>query len=398
MGLRDTIKEKAISAKDVTKNVYKRTKDRLFGPSRNNQFRRPSEDAPKPKKDSMMLQEKPIRQKLPVTEADTTATKSTLQMSRTGPPTNLDDISTSTTSPTESIQDRIARVKQGQMSNAEKQAFLESALTAGTSSRSRKPVVQGGLAPDASQILRQVSMGKVAKDAAVIHPTSAQDRQKKAFLDMVTNPNRFARYQSYQPTSAATRTIQTPAPPPTKEATEESDAPNNVDFVVEPVVVEPPAKVEDRPKDLGERLAQAALDETQQKQQAAQKKLDEGPSSEELQEELQEQARQLEEQQRQQKQQDYWAQRLAAEQSQVNEQNVREDPDLFVQTIADDEDYDDEPVVTETTSIKDAIQQNQAKRRSSGGKGFGKVDAKKQQQNERAKRFGIDMSKYQDEE
>jgi hypothetical protein len=110
----------------------------------------------------------------------------------------------------ESTQERINRVKSGKMTDKEKAAFLETALSAGTAAESRKPLRgpeeerkrRGVASPFPSDsILRNFARGKNATNGAGrddgASKNSADEQQKKrAYLDMVTSPDRFQRYKA----------------------------------------------------------------------------------------------------------------------------------------------------------------------------------------------------------
>jgi hypothetical protein len=106
----------------------------------------------------------------------------------------------------ESIQDKINRVKSGKMTEEEKRAFLATALSAGMSPESRKPLIEPkrdaksfSASPFPSDsILRNIVSGKVKQqtrdtDQASIRLDLNTDAKKKEYLDMVTDPDRFTR-------------------------------------------------------------------------------------------------------------------------------------------------------------------------------------------------------------
>ena len=105
----------------------------------------------------------------------------------------------------ESVQERINRVKSGKMTEFEKQAFLQTALTAGNTAESRKPLLDGTKEssekkkifaspfPTDSILRNFVSGGKQAVSAE--EKLLSSQKKKREYLDMVTNPNRFNRYR-----------------------------------------------------------------------------------------------------------------------------------------------------------------------------------------------------------
>ncbi|GKY94129.1 hypothetical protein MPSEU_000379000 [Mayamaea pseudoterrestris] len=135
----------------------------------------------------------------------------------------------------ESIQDKINRVKSGQMTEEEKRAFLATALSAGMTPESRKPLIQPKRMENSSaspfptdSILRNFVSGKVKQRKKDISLSSISldlntDAKKKEYIDMIMDPDRFSRRlknksnsSSYnipsKPTAPATATI--PSSPP----------------------------------------------------------------------------------------------------------------------------------------------------------------------------------------
>lgn len=110
----------------------------------------------------------------------------------------------------ESTQERINRVKSGKMTEKEKAAFLETALSAGTATESRKPLrgpeeerkKRGVASPFPSDsILRNFARGKNAtngagRDEGNSKNSADEQKKKRDYLDMVTSPDRFQRYKS----------------------------------------------------------------------------------------------------------------------------------------------------------------------------------------------------------
>jgi hypothetical protein len=110
----------------------------------------------------------------------------------------------------ESTQERINRVKSGKMTEKEKAAFLETALSAGTAAESRKPLrgpeeerkKRGVASPFPSDsILRNFARGKNAtngagRDEGNSKNSADEQKKKRDYLDMVTSPDRFQRYKA----------------------------------------------------------------------------------------------------------------------------------------------------------------------------------------------------------
>jgi hypothetical protein len=110
----------------------------------------------------------------------------------------------------ESTQERINRVKSGKMTEKEKAAFLETALSAGTTMESRKPLrgaeeegrKRGVASPFPSDsILRNFARGKNAtngagRDEGSSRNSADEQKKKRDYLDMVTSPDRFQRYKA----------------------------------------------------------------------------------------------------------------------------------------------------------------------------------------------------------
>jgi len=101
----------------------------------------------------------------------------------------------------ESVQERINRVKSGKMTENEKHAFLQSALSAGNTPESRKPF-KADTSDDRKKmfaspfpkdsILRAFARGG-KNDADIV---TASQKVKQDYVDMVTDPDRFHRYKA----------------------------------------------------------------------------------------------------------------------------------------------------------------------------------------------------------
>jgi hypothetical protein len=128
----------------------------------------------------------------------------------------------------ETTQERINRVKAGHMTEAEKKAFLRTALTAGNTPESRLPLVGDGDAATgpaagnngnakggsgkrffaspfpSDSILRNFARGS-AGPGSEVSPASDLDSQKKKreYLDMVTDPDRFKKKKTSLPKAPA---------------------------------------------------------------------------------------------------------------------------------------------------------------------------------------------------
>ena len=151
---------------------------------------------------------------------------------------------------TESIQDRINRVKSGRMTDEEKEAFLRSVLSTQSTPESRKPLrmavpsessstssVRKNASPFPSDsILREMASGngrnksqattKVERTKNIrteeVQRVSLQ-KQKREYLDMISDPNRFSHFGVINPMSKY------------RQGEEEQDDNNNT--LVDPQVV-----------------------------------------------------------------------------------------------------------------------------------------------------------------
>ncbi|CAB9502653.1 expressed unknown protein [Seminavis robusta] len=132
------------------------------------------------------------------------------------PATGEIDVESSKLGP-ETVQERISRIKRGDMSAAEKQAFLQSALSTGNTPESRLPMMgrsdantpQSASPFPTDSILRNMAMGN-KKDNGTNTSSGSKTRRdvpleiadsqskKRKYLDMVTDPHRFDNYQNLQ--------------------------------------------------------------------------------------------------------------------------------------------------------------------------------------------------------
>ena len=87
----------------------------------------------------------------------------------------------------ESVQERINRVKSGKMTDDEKQAFLRTALTAGATIEQRQPLI----APKKEEPKKPKKTNNTTPLILKTNPTDEARKQKQAYVDMVTNPDRF---------------------------------------------------------------------------------------------------------------------------------------------------------------------------------------------------------------
>jgi hypothetical protein len=121
---------------------------------------------------------------------------------------------TSATTYGETVRDRINRVKKGQMTEEEKAAFLDNALTSRNLQDAHRPRIRQQIpAPDTSSSSKSSPSSSRPRDAlwntvmgngspssgrtashANINLTSKGDSAKREYLDMVTNPDRFSSY------------------------------------------------------------------------------------------------------------------------------------------------------------------------------------------------------------
>jgi hypothetical protein len=142
----------------------------------------------------------PISQDLP------SANNNPPQVERTPPP----KVNNSPRKPypgAETAQDRINRVKQGKMTDEEKQRFLATTLKNVASSGARtsgepfrQPIPEGGPAPPRvtrssatpfpkDSMLREVVTGR--RDPKAENEWAMSNKKKREYFEMVTNPNRF---------------------------------------------------------------------------------------------------------------------------------------------------------------------------------------------------------------
>jgi len=110
----------------------------------------------------------------------------------------------------ETVQERIRRIKRGDMSADEKEAFLKSALSTGSTPESRLPMIRdrdnskkASASPfPTDSILRNMARGNkpVENSEEPCAATSEKDlnSRKQKYLDMVTDPNRFDTYKNVQ--------------------------------------------------------------------------------------------------------------------------------------------------------------------------------------------------------
>ncbi len=119
----------------------------------------------------------------------------------------------------ETVQEKINRVKAGKMTDEEKEAFLRTALLAGDTPLSRPPLLQKkGAAkddldaqrlrgkaspfPTDTIIRKSFSLGRggnnmtTPRDLAAFDSTLDTQKKKREYLDMVTNPDRFRTYKA----------------------------------------------------------------------------------------------------------------------------------------------------------------------------------------------------------
>ena len=108
----------------------------------------------------------------------------------------------------ETVQERIQRIKRGEMSSAEKEAFLKSVLSTGNTPATRLPLTSGSNGKSASaspfptdSILRNMAMGTKAGgsdkgEEPATTPAMDSQSKKRQYLDMVTDPTRFKTYST----------------------------------------------------------------------------------------------------------------------------------------------------------------------------------------------------------
>lgn len=219
------------------------------------------------------------------------------------------DVNVETLGP-ETVQQRIQRIKRGQMSADEKEAFLRSALSTGNTPESRLPMTRSSSSRDlASQkpspfptdsILRNMASG--GKPLSQEVPVSESQKKKQKYLDMVTDPNRFDKYKSSSKRSGS-------GSPPIRQ--EIPDVPEQkIEKVPSPVSSDAKAEQPSVPMDLGARLGVHAME--------AEKR------SAELRKQQEEKERQLEEQRRERERRLIEAQKQRQEEMNKREAEVIE--------------------------------------------------------------------------
>lgn len=153
--------------------------------------------------------------KLPMSPLDVPIRSAPLRM---GEDPQSKEINVNILDQTESVQERINRVKSGKMTQEEKQAFLKAALSTGNTPETRLPLRPPSVPKETDgkktraspfpedPILRSIAGGKDPAPAILskqLIDKAGGDSQKKKreYLDMVTDPHRFDVFRS-QPKSA----------------------------------------------------------------------------------------------------------------------------------------------------------------------------------------------------
>lgn len=177
----------------------------------------------------------------------------------------------------ESTQERINRVKSGLMTEAEKKAFLQTALTAGNTAESRRPLRDESAVLDSAgsskkrffaspfpsdSILRNFARG--GKNASDNVAELDMQKKKREYLDMVTSPDRFHVYRANPSGSPPSSPSKTPIPDlRSMELKTSQPASSPIDSV-------PPSAP--LPSDLGARLGVAAMASESLRQQQEQER------------------------------------------------------------------------------------------------------------------------------
>ena len=149
-----------------------------------------------------------VKIKIPEVQKKKKITNSRLKQQETAEPTSADTYG-------ETVRDRINRVKSGQMTDEEKAAFLNSALTRTPPGSNGPPIRQAIPSVNSSSPKRSSSASPFPKDAlwntlvsngkssssgnsstkyGNVNLTGNDDSAKREYLDMVTNPDRFKSY------------------------------------------------------------------------------------------------------------------------------------------------------------------------------------------------------------
>lgn len=132
---------------------------------------------------------------------------------RMGIDPSTNEVNVHTLQGVETIQERINRVKSGKMTDEEKRAFLQTALSAGNTPESRPPLRMSKQTPEevearkrstaspfpSDAILRNVARGNntKARDYAVLERAGLDNqKKKKEYYEMVTNPERYNLFKS----------------------------------------------------------------------------------------------------------------------------------------------------------------------------------------------------------
>jgi hypothetical protein len=212
---------------------------------------------------------------------------------------NSKEINVNMLDETESVQDRINRVKAGKMTPEEKEAFLRTALSTGNTPESRlplrKPVPIYEVNPNnetramaspfpEDPILRSIAGGKDPGPAALTRQfidKSGIDSQKKKreYLDMVTDPHRFDVFRT-QASDARTKSPlvsnEANATETQKELATAPEQPTSLDDSTDstppPSLANTPQDMKFPSSDLAERLEAAAIAQEQQRKQQEEEK------------------------------------------------------------------------------------------------------------------------------
>jgi len=247
----------------------------------------------------------------------------------------------------ESIQDRLNRVKSGSMTEDEKRAFLQTALSGGSTAESRKPL----RTPKASEserlraspfpadsIMRDIARGSKSEIDS--------QRKKQEYLELVTRPDRFGRLGKtgdsasspgvgVSPVSGSSRaSFKTPVDDIKSLDINSVSPPENSSFQFQPQPATAPGS--EMPSDLGARLGAAAMANENLRQKAEKERQGEevrqeaerremARKAEEMARIRQEQmARQQEEIQRRKRQEEEEAARIKAEMERQEQERLQE--------------------------------------------------------------------------
>jgi hypothetical protein len=130
-----------------------------------------------------------------------------------GNTTNAKVVNEKAVDPEESIQERINRVKSGQLTEKEKAAFLMTSLSSINRQSVKAPTTQQSRVSAPPLINNSVLSNFASGDKKPLpprlpdtSPKGSSEKKKREFLDMVTNPDRFKSYKTETKSKASSAT------------------------------------------------------------------------------------------------------------------------------------------------------------------------------------------------